>query len=80
MANKYGAMLSLGRHSKKRAQDVIDFSWMAEHSMDEGQQPIDLEKLAELGESIWPGGGGKEILRFVEEAKKGEVPDFRTQS
>ena len=37
---------------------------MVIHSMDEGQQPIDLEKLAALGDKVWP-GGGEEILRYL---------------
>ena len=74
LANKYGAMLTLNRHLKKKAQDALDFAWMVAHSMDEGQQPINLKKLAELGESVWAGGGGAEIFRLVEEAKKGGVP------
>jgi hypothetical protein len=49
---------------------------MVEHSLDEGHQPIDLQKLAALGEMVWPGGGGPEILRLVEEASKGGIPDL----
>ena len=41
------------------------------HSTDEGQQPIDLPKLAALGEMVWPGGGGEEILRLVERVEAG---------
>jgi hypothetical protein len=44
------------------------------HSLDEGREPINLEALADLGEKVWPGGGGKEILRLVEQAKAGQVP------
>jgi hypothetical protein len=73
LANKYGAMLTLSRHSRKRRQDILDFEWMVEHSLDVGQQPIDLQKLAALGEKVWPGGGGDEILRLVEQAKAGKA-------
>ncbi|MCI0641409.1 MAG: nucleotidyl transferase AbiEii/AbiGii toxin family protein [Gemmataceae bacterium] len=76
LANKYGAMLSFGRDSVKRGQDAVDFAAMVKHSQDEGRHPIDLEKLAALGEMVWPGGGGKEILRLVEEAKAGTVPSL----
>ena len=76
LANKYGAMLSLGRELKKRSLDAIDFGWMVTHSLDKGQQPIDLDKLAELGELVWPGGGGREILRLVAVCKRGGVPDI----
>ena len=44
---------------------------MVMHSQDEGQQPIDLHKLAALGEKVWPGGGGEQILRLVEQVKAG---------
>src|SRR5207248_2499269 len=76
LANKYGAMLTPNRHPKKKAQDALDFAWMVEHSMDEGRKPIDVNKLADLGEMVWPGGGGKEILIFVDKAKKGGVPNI----
>jgi hypothetical protein len=73
LANKYGAMLTLSRDPQKRTIDVADFGWMVKHSLDPGRQPIDLEKLAALGEKVWPGGGGKEILRLVEQVKAGQV-------
>jgi hypothetical protein len=73
LANKYGAMIALNRHPQKRGMDAIDFGWMVTHSLDEGRQPIDLGKLAALGEKVWPGGGGVEILRLVEQVKAGQV-------
>ena len=76
LANKYGAMLTLSRNAQKRAQDAVDFGWMVQHSLDEGQQAIDLEKLAALGEMVWPGGGGDEILRLVEQVKAGKPVDL----
>lgn len=75
LANKYGAMLTLSRDSQKRIYDVGDFVSMVKHSMDQGREPIDMEWLKELGELVWPGGGGEEIVRFVEQAKAGEVPN-----
>jgi len=72
LANKYGAMLTPNRDAGKRAIDVGDFTFMVKHSMDEGQQPIDLQKLAALGEKVWPGGGGAEILRLVEHVQAGQ--------
>ena len=75
LANKYGAMLSTGRDPGKRAQDAIDFYQMVKHSLTKGRQPIDLEKLADLGEMAWSGGGGKEILRLVDQVKAGKVPN-----
>ncbi len=78
LANKYGAMLTPNRDMRKRTQDTVDFSYMVTHSMDEGQRPIDLAKLQSLGEKVWPGGGGAEILRLVEEARTGRVPDLNS--
>lgn len=76
LANKYGAMLSLRRDPVKRAQDTVDFATMVKHSLDKGRKPIDLRKLAALGEKVWPGGGGAEILRLVAQVKAGEVPNL----
>jgi hypothetical protein len=71
LANKYGAMLTPSRNLGKRTNDGADFTNMVLHSLDEGQQPIDLQQLAALGEKVWPGGGGEEILRLVEQVKAG---------
>ncbi len=76
LANKYGAMLTPTRNVPKRQQDVVDFSFMVLHSLDEGQQPIDLGRLAFLGEKVWPGGGGEEILHLVDEVKAGRIFDL----
>jgi hypothetical protein len=74
LANKSGAMLTPTRDVGKRVTDGVDFYNMVKHSMDEGREPIDLARLEALGELVWPGGGGQEILRLVEEAKGGKVP------
>ena len=74
LANKYGAMLTPNRDFLKRGQDAIDFGQMVRHSMDEGRKPINLIHLRDLGELVWPGGGGGEILRLVEQARSGQVP------
>ncbi len=76
LANKYGAMLTPTRDSIKRGQDGVDFAAMVKHSLDEGREPIDLATLEALGEMVWPGGGGAEILRLVEEVKAGKVPSL----
>jgi hypothetical protein len=73
LANKYGAMLTLTRDVEARIQDTVDFGRMVKHSSDTGRQPIDLGKLASLGEKVWPGGGGREILRMVERVKAGRA-------
>ena len=41
-----------------------------------GWTGIDLEKLEALGEKVWSGGGGKQILRLVEQVKAGEAIDL----
>ena len=74
LANKYGAMLTPTRNVGKRGQDAVDFYTMVKHSTDEGRTPIDLERLAALGELVWPGGGGPEILRLVDQVKAGRMP------
>src|SRR5262249_51606378 len=58
LANKYGAMLAINRDPIKRGQDALDFAAMVRHSMDPGRDPIDLDRMAVLGEKVWPGGGG----------------------
>lgn len=74
LANKYGAMLTLSRNPGKRTMDAADFYAMVLRSTDPGREAIDLERLAELGELVWPGGGGREIVHLVEQAKAGKVP------
>ena len=76
LANKYGAMLTLTRDLDKRMQDAVDFTRMVQHSSDEGRRPLDLNRLEILGEKVWPGGGGKEILRMVERVKAGRAIHF----
>jgi hypothetical protein len=78
LANKYGAMLTLSRDPLKRAQDAVDFAAMVKHSTDAGRTPIDEAQLESLGEKVWPGGGGKEILFLMRQAKAGKVPNVST--
>jgi hypothetical protein len=75
LANKYGAMITLNRNPLKRQQDAVDFGKMVRHSLEKGQQTIDPKKLRALGEKVWSGGGGDEILRLVEEIKQGRIVD-----
>lgn len=76
LANKYGAMLTPSRALDKRLMDAADFTRMAHHSTDPGRNPIDLERLAALGEKVWPGGGGEEIKRLVAEVLAGTAIDL----
>jgi hypothetical protein len=78
LANKYGAMLTPTRDTGKRGMDAVDFYNMVKHSMDEGRQPINLARLEVLGEMVWPGGGGKEILQLIEDVKAGKLPTLLT--
>lgn len=73
LANKYGAMLTPNRKPDKRLVDAADFTRMVRRSMEEGRKPIDLKRLETLGEMVWPDGGGKEILRLVDEVKAGKA-------
>lgn len=73
LANKYGAMLTPTRKLDKRLQDMVDFTRMVQHSTDEGQQTIDLQRLEFLGEKVWPSGGGAEILLLVDQVKAGKA-------
>jgi hypothetical protein len=75
LANKYGATLALNRDAGKRTQDLVDFYTMVKHSMDQNREPIDMAWLKELGELVWKEGGGEEIVRLVEQAKAGEMPN-----
>jgi hypothetical protein len=73
LSSKYGAMLNPTRGLDQRMQDAVDFTRMVQHSQDEGGQAIDLVRLELLGEQVWPGGGGKEVLRMVEQVKSGKA-------
>jgi hypothetical protein len=63
---KFAPMISLARVDKKKFQDAHDFMDIVEKNTD-----IDLEKLAELGEVVY-NGGGKEILELVRRVRAGE--------
>jgi hypothetical protein len=78
LANKYGAMLTPTRDFDKRLMDMVDFRLMVRHSLDEGRRPINLGQLAALGEKVWPGGGGSEILHIVELIKAGRPTNLET--
>jgi hypothetical protein len=74
LARKYGSMRTRSRDVGHRAQDAVDFAWMVCHSDEPDRRPIDLTLLESLGKTVWPSGGGKEILDFVAQARAGTVP------
>ncbi len=76
LANKYGAMLTPSRALDKRLMDLADFIRMVHHSTDPGRNPIDLERLAAVGEKVWPGGGGEKIKRLVGQVLAGTAIDL----
>jgi hypothetical protein len=72
LANKYGAMISLNRLPDKKYVDIADFIRMVRRSEEADRTPIDRERLEFLGEKVWPGGGGKELLWLLEQVKAGK--------
>jgi len=75
LANKYGASLSLTRDILKRQQDMIDFANMVRHSMEFRRMPINLQLAGDIAETISKEKGRAEILRLIDEAKSGKVPN-----
>jgi hypothetical protein len=63
---KFAPMISLGRGDAKKYQDAHDFIVMVERNSE-----IDVNKLEQLGELIYS-GGGKEILELVRRVRAGE--------
>jgi hypothetical protein len=67
VAMKFAPMVSLHRQDEDKFQDAHDFIRMVKANAE-----IDLEKLAELGDLVYP-GGGKEILEKVGQVRRGET-------
>jgi hypothetical protein len=63
---KFAPMISLNRADKDKYQDAHDFMQIIDSNPN-----IDLEKLAQLGELVYP-GGGKEIVEKVRQVRAGE--------
>ena len=63
---KFAPMVSLYRADVDKYQDASDFGRMALNTAD-----LNLDKLAALGELVYP-GGGKEILEMVRRVRAGE--------
>lgn len=66
LALKFAPMVSLYRDDLDKFQDAHDFGHIARNNPD-----IDLDKLAELGELVYPGGGA-EVVEMVRRVRAGE--------
>jgi len=66
LAMKFAPMISLHRKDADKLLDAHDFMYMIDANPD-----IDLEKLAQLGELVYP-GGGQEIVEKVRQVRAGE--------
>ncbi len=69
MAMKFSSMISIGRQVLDRQQDGIDFARVLA-AADELKVPVDLDRLRELGELVYA-GGGDEIIRHVSDVRDG---------
>ena len=65
LALKFASMISLTRASEDRHIDAHDFIRLAKHNA-----KMDRQKLAELGEIVYV-GGGNELLKLVDDAQAG---------
>jgi hypothetical protein len=66
LAMKFAPMISLNRADIDKHLDAHDFGHIIKSN-----ENIDLEKLAELGDLVYP-GGGKEIVKKVRQVRAGE--------
>jgi len=66
LAMKFAAMISLHRADENNLTDARDFIVIVK-----ANREIDLEKLDELGDLVYP-GGGKEIVEKVRQVRAGE--------
>lgn len=67
LALKFAPMVSLNRADAKKFLDAHDFIQMVQRN-----PAIDLDKLAELGELVYP-GGGREIVAKVQHVRAGKT-------
>jgi len=66
LAMKFAPMVSLHRQDEDKFQDAHDFILMVKSNAE-----IDLKKLAELGDLVYP-EGGKEVVEMVRRIRAGE--------
>jgi hypothetical protein len=67
LALKFAPMISLHRAPEDRFQDAHDFGTMIKNN-----PHIDLDKLSELGDLVYS-GGGKELVEKVGQVRRGEM-------
>jgi hypothetical protein len=67
LAMKFAPMISLYRQDGDKLHDAADFTYMVKANAD-----IDLTRLAELGDLVYP-GGGKEVVEMVGQIRRGEI-------
>jgi hypothetical protein len=67
LAMKFAPMVSPNREDVKKVIDSTDFIRIVRANPE-----IDLDKLAELGDLVY-GGGGKDILDLVKRVRAGET-------
>jgi hypothetical protein len=63
---KFAPMVSLYRNDADKFQDAHDFIYMVKSNPE-----VDLTKLEDLGDLVYP-GGGKELIEKVRQARAGE--------
>jgi hypothetical protein len=67
LAMKFAPMISLHRKDADKLLDAHDFMYIVEANAD-----IDLRKLNDLGDLVYP-GGGKEVVEMVRRVRAGEA-------
>ena len=67
LAMKFAPMSCSKRADMDKYQDAHDFMYIINSNPE-----IDLEKIAYLGDLVYTGGGGKEIVEKVRQVRAGE--------
>ena len=69
LAMKFASMISVGRQEEDRFVDASDFIKLIK-AADALQVPVDLDRLRELGDLVYD-GGGTEIVRHADDVRAG---------
>ena len=67
LAMKFGSMISVNRADLDKRQDAVDFGRMVLANPE-----VDMDKLAEFGDLVYP-GGGTELVEQVRQVRAGEM-------